>query len=310
MAALAKRLFLFLSMNLAVVLVFTAVSFVVERYFGIRISSSAGGYAPLAVMALAYGFIGSFVSLWMSKWMAKSAYGIEILSETRLMDYSPKEQLVYATVARIAKERGIQVPEVGVYQSTDPNAFATGATKNSSLVAVSTGLLEAMSASEIEGVVAHEMAHVLNGDMVTMALLQGVINAFVIFAARVVGGIIDSALRSNNSDSEGSSGNGFGYYVTVFVLETVFSVLASTILMWFSRHREFRADEGASKYMGKEKMIAALKRLQSMTERTETFDDGRLATMKIASRSSILQLFSSHPPLEKRIANLESKVVF
>lgn len=187
MFAFFKRVFLFVLMNLAVVLVFTAVSFVVERYFGIRLSASAGGYAPLAFMALAYGFVGSFVSLWMSKWMAKSAYGIEILSETRLMDYSPKEQLVYATVARIAKENGIDIPEVGVYVSSDPNAFATGASKNSSLVAVSSGLLESMNASEIEGVVAHEMAHVLNGDMVTMALLQGVINAFVIFAARVVG---------------------------------------------------------------------------------------------------------------------------
>lgn len=133
--------------------------------------------------------------------MAKSAYGIELLSETRLMDYSSKEQLVYATVARIAKENGIAVPEVGVYDSPDPNAFATGPTKNSSLVAVSTGLLDSMNASEIEGVVAHEMAHVLNGDMVTMTLLQGIINTFVIFAARVIGGIIDSALRSNDSEN-------------------------------------------------------------------------------------------------------------
>lgn len=307
---MAKRIFLFLSMNLAVVLVFTAVSFLIERFFGIRISANAGGYAGIAVMAIVYGFAGSFISLWTSKWMAKSAYGIEILSETRLMDYAPKEQLVYATVARIAKENGISVPEVGIYESVDPNAFATGASKNSSLVAVSTGLLESMTASEIEGVVAHEMAHVLNGDMVTMALLQGVINAFVIFAARVIGGIIDSALRSNNSEESESSGPGLAYYAIVFVLEMVFSVLASLILMWFSRHREFRADEGASKYMGKEKMIAALKRLQSMTERTEHYDDGRLVTMKIASKTSFMELFSSHPPLEKRIANLESKVVF
>lgn len=236
--------------------------------------------------------------------MAKSAYGIELLSETRLMDYSPKEQLVYATVARIAKENGISVPEVGVYDSPDPNAFATGPSKNSSLVAVSTGLLDAMTASEIEGVVAHEMAHVLNGDMVTMTLMQGVINTFVIFAARVIGGIIDKAIFKNEE------GHGIGYMATVFVLEIVFSVLASVILMWFSRHREYRADEGGSKFAGKDKMVAALKRLQSMTERTEQYDDGRLATMKIASKSSFMELFSSHPALEKRIANLESKVVF
>ncbi|MDQ1343661.1 MAG: Protease HtpX [Patescibacteria group bacterium] len=304
MFAFAKRMFLFLAMNLAVILVLTAVSFVLERFFGIRISANAGGYAGLAVFALVYGFIGSFVSLWLSKWMAKNAYGITILSESRLMDYSSKEQLVYATVARIAKENGISVPEVGVYESADPNAFATGATKNSSLVAVSSGLLDSMSASEIEGVIGHEMAHILNGDMVTMTLLQGVINAFVIFAARVVGGIIDKAVFKNEE------GSGIGYYATVFVLEIVFSVLASVILMWFSRYREYRADEGASKYMGKDKMIAALKRLQSLTERTEAYDDGNLATMKIASKSSFLSFFSSHPPLEKRIANLESKVVF
>lgn len=308
MSAFIKRVSLFLATNLAVVLVLTAVSFIIERFFGIRIASSAGGYAGLALYALAYGFIGSFVSLWMSRWMAKSAYGIEILSESRLMDYDPKAQLVYATVARIAKEHGIRVPEVGIYESSDPNAFATGATKNSSLVAVSSGLLDFMTASEIEGVIAHEMAHILNGDMVTMTLLQGIVNAFVIFAARVIGGIIDSAI-SSRSDGE-SSGSGIGYYVIVFVLEIVFSVLASLILMWFSRYREFRADEGSSKYMGKEKMIAALKRLQTLSERTENYDDGRLATMKIASKSSILSMFSSHPPLEKRIANLESKFVF
>lgn len=220
------------------------------------------------------------------------------------MDYSAKEQLVYTTVARIAKDNGIKVPEVGVYESADPNAFATGASRNSSLVAVSTGLLESMTPSEIEGVIAHEMAHILNGDMVTMTLLQGVINTFVIFAARVIGGIIDKVVFKNEE------GNGMGYMVTVIVLEIVFSILASVILMWFSRHREFRADEGASKYMGKEKMIAALKRLQSMTERTEHYDDGRLATMKIASKSSFMELFSSHPALDKRIANLESKFTF
>lgn len=236
--------------------------------------------------------------------MAKRSYGIELLSETRLMDYSPKEQLVFTTVARIAKDNGIDMPEVGTYVSADPNAFATGATKNSSLVAVSTGLLETMTPSEIEGVVGHEMAHILNGDMVTMTLLQGVVNAFVIFAARVIGGIIDKAVLKNEE------GNGLGYYASVFVLEIVFSLLASLVLMWFSRHREYRADEGASKFLGKEKMIAALKRLNSLSERTEAYDDGQLATMKISSKSSFLSLFSSHPPLEKRIANLESKVVF
>lgn len=304
MFALVKRVFLFLAMNLAVILVLTAVSLVLERYFGINLSASAGGYAGIALLAIVYGFVGSFVSLFLSRWMVKRSYAIELLSESRLMDYSAKEQLVFTTVARIAKDHAIKMPEVGVYQSPDPNAFATGATKNSSLVAVSTGLLEAMTPSEIEGVVAHEMAHILNGDMVTMTLLQGVINAFVIFAARVVGGIIDKAVFKNED------GHGIGYFVSVIVLEIVFSVLASLVLMWFSRHREYRADEGASKFAGKDKMVAALRRLQSLTEKTESFDDGQLATMKIASKSSFLSFFSSHPPLEKRIENLESKFVF
>lgn len=304
MFAFMKRIFLFLVMNLAVIVVLTAVSLVLERYFGVNLSASAGGYAGIALIAIVYGFVGSFISLFLSRWMAKRSYNIELLSETRLMDYSPKEQLVFTTVARIAQDHGINMPEVGTYQSSDPNAFATGATKNSSLVAVSTGLLDAMTPSEIEGVISHEMAHILNGDMVTMTLLQGVINAFVIFAARVIGGIIDKAIFKSED------GHGIGYFVSVIVLEIVFSVLASLVLMWFSRHREYRADEGASKFSGKDKMVSALRRLQALTERTEAFDDGQLATMKIASKSSWLSFFSSHPPLEKRIANLESKFVF
>lgn len=308
MYSIAKRVFLFLAMNLAVVLMLTVVTLVLERVFGINLASYAGGYAPLALMAIVYGFFGAFLSLFLSRWMAKRTYGMTLLSESRLMDYSQKEQLVYATVARIAKSNGIDVPEVGVYESADPNAFATGATKNSSLVAVSTGLLDTMTPSEIEGVVGHEMAHILNGDMVTMTLLQGVLNAFVIFAARVIGGIIDSAF--SRGEDEESSGTGIGYFVTVIVLEIVFSLLASLVLMGFSRYREYRADEGSSKFLGKEKMIASLRRLALLTERTDHFDDGRLSSMKISSKSSFFQLFSSHPPLEKRIANLESKVMF
>lgn len=303
--AFLKRIFLFVLTNMAVVVLFTAVAFALERFFGIRLSPN-GNLLQIAGFALVYGFAGALFSLWISRWMAKRAYGIELLSETRLMDYSPKEQLVFTTVARIAKSSGIDMPEVGVYDSPDPNAFATGPSKNSSLVAVSTGLLDSMSASEIEGVVAHEMAHVLNGDMVTMTLLQGVLNAFVIFAARVVGNVVDSFL----SRGEENSGPGIGYYLTVFVLEIVFSLLASVVLMWFSRHREYRADEGSSRYVGKDKMLAALRRLKGLAETTETYDDGRLATMKIASKSSMLQLFSSHPDLDDRIRNLESKAVF
>ncbi len=235
--------------------------------------------------------------------MAKTAYGIEIMSEERLMDYAPKEQLVYATVARIARDSGIAMPEVGIYESDDPNAFATGATKNSSLVAVSTGLLRAMSPEEIEGVVGHEMAHVANGDMVTMALVQGVMNAFVIFFARVIGGFVDKAIFKSEE-------RGWGYYLSVIVLEIVLGILASFVVSWFSRHREYRADEGSARFLGREKMIAALKRLRSVHETTETLDDGKLAAFKISTKTPFLALLSSHPPLEDRIANLESKHVF
>jgi heat shock protein HtpX len=304
MGSILKRLSLFLLTNLAIIVVIMAVSFVLERFFGIDLARDAGGYAGLAVISVAYGFIGAFVSLALSKWMAKRAYGIELLSEERLMDYSQKEQLVFTTVARIAKGNGIDIPEVGVYASPDPNAFATGATKNSSLVAVSTGLLSEMTPAEIEGVVGHEMAHILNGDMVTMTLLQGVLNAFVIFFARVIGGIIDKAVFKNEE------GNGWGYFASVIVLEIVLGILASFVLMGFSRHREFRADEGSSRFLGKDKMVAALRRLASLKERTDAFEDGKLATFKIVSKDSLLQLLSSHPKIEDRIANLESKHVF
>ena len=296
-----KRIFLFLATNIAIILVITAIIFVLERYFGFHISSSvSNGYGGLFVFALIFGFVGSFISLAISRWMAKRAYDIQLISETRLMDYDSKTQMVYTTVSTIAKQNGIDMPEVGVYESADPNAFATGPSKNKSLVAVSTGLLESMTAPEIEGVIAHEMSHILNGDMVTMTLLQGVLNTFVIFFARIIGSIIDKTVFKNEE------GNGWGYFITVIVLEIILGILASLVLMAFSRYREYRADEGSSRLVGKDKMILALKRLQYIVTNKEIVDDGKLATFKIHSEKGFMTLFMSHPDLGDRIKNLEN----
>lgn len=232
--------------------------------------------------------------------MAKRAYDIKLLSESRLMDYDSKTQLLYATVANIAKQNSITMPEVGVYVNEDPNAFATGPSKNKSLVAVSTGLLTGMTSSEIEGVIAHEMSHILNGDMVTMTLLQGVLNTFVIFFARIIGEFIDRTILKNDE------GHGWGYFITVMVLEIVLGIFASLVLMTFSRYREYRADEGSARLVGKDKMILALKRLQYIVTSKEIADDGKLATFKIHSEKGFFTFFMSHPSLDDRIKNLEN----
>ena len=232
---------------------------------------------------------------------------MNFITQQNLSTFSKKEQLVYNTVYELSRKSGIKMPEVGIYISDEPNAFATWATKNSSLVAVSSGLLENMTDDEIVWVVAHEVAHITNGDMVTMTLLQWVINTFVIFAARVIASIADKFLSS--SDEERSSGPSWVYFVVSIVLEIVFSILASIVVMKFSRYREFRADEGSAKYVGKEKMIAALEKLKKLQEYMLTDDSDKLATMKIGSkkRSWIFALFSSHPDLDERIENLKSK---
>ena len=296
-----KRIVLFLVTNIAIILVITVVIFVLEHFLGIPVSSSAtNGYQGLFFFALIFGFIGSFLSLAISRWMAKRAYDIKLISESRLMDFDAKTQLVYTTVANLARQNNITIPEVGVYISEDPNAFATGPSKNKSLVAVSTGLLTSMTSAEIEGVVAHEMSHILNGDMVTMTLLQGVLNTFVIFFARIIGQFIDKAILKNDE------GNGWGYFISVMVLEIVFGILASLVLMAFSRHREYRADEGSSRFVGKDKMILALKRLEHIVNTKEIPDDGKLASFKIHSEKGFLSLFMSHPSLGDRIKNLEN----
>ncbi|MEG0184465.1 MAG: protease HtpX, partial [Stenotrophomonas sp.] len=241
-----SRIALFLLTNLAVLVL----AGIVMSVLGVNPNQMSG----LLVMAAIFGFGGSFISLLLSKWMAKRSTGAVVITEPR----NPTERWLLATVERQAREAGIGMPEVAVYDGPEINAFATGANRNKALVAVSTGLLHNMSEDEAEAVLGHEIAHVANGDMITMALLQGVLNTFVIVLARIVGGFIDSALSGNRE----GGGRGFAYYIIVFVLEMVFGVFATMISMWFSRHREFRADAGGAHLAGRQKMIAALERLK------------------------------------------------
>ncbi len=283
-----KRIVLFLITNLAVVLVLGLVLSVL----GVN-SQETGG---LLVFAAVFGFGGSFISLALSKWLAKRATG------ARVIEYptNSTEQWLLATVKRQAMQAGIETPEVAIYNSPEINAFATGARKNNALVAVSTGLLKGMTEDEAEAVLAHEVSHVANGDMVTLALVQGVVNTFVIFLARIVAGLLSNLMRQN--DENGHAG-GFAYMITVFVLEMVFGVLASIIVFWFSRQREFRADAGSARLVGKRKMIAALERLKS---NRESQLEGTMMAFGIASKQAVAGLFMSHPPLDKRIQALRN----
>lgn len=239
----------------------------------------------------------------MSKWMAKRFYRMKLITLANLVSCTPDEQIVYKTVERIAQQNGITVPEVGIYDSPEVNAFATGATKNSSLVAASSGLLHAMRDEEIEGVIGHEMTHILNGDMVTMTLLQGIINAFVIFLSRAIAQVISLAGRR---DGEGS--NGFVYFGITILLEIVLGLFGSLILMAYSRRREFAADAGSATFVGKTKMVHALQALQRIHETNVVIPgDPKLAAMKIDGKTNgFLHLFASHPPLEERIAHLNN----
>ncbi|GLS91276.1 protease HtpX [Psychromonas marina] len=287
-----KRIVLFLMTNLAVVLVLGIVLNVIFAFTGMD-SRSTGG---LLILAIVFGFGGSFISLAISKWMAKRSTGAVVIETPA----NETETWLLNTVRAQAQKAGIACPEVAIYDAADMNAFATGMNKNKALVAVSTGLLNTMTRDEAEAVLAHEVSHVASGDMVTLALIQGVVNTFVIFIARVVGGIIDNFI--SNNDEEESSGHGFSYFIIVFILEMIFGVLASTIVMYYSRKREFSADSGAASLVGKEKMIAALQRLQKGSEPQL---EGSLMAFGISGKRSG-GLFMSHPPLESRIAALQA----
>jgi len=291
-----KRIILFLATNLAIIVVLS----ITLRLFGFeRILDEQGtglDINSLLLFASVFGFGGSFMSLALSKWTAKRFTGAQVIEMAR----NAQEHWLVTTVQRQAKIAGIGMPEVAIYNAPDVNAFATGMTKNDALVAVSTGLLNSMSQDEAEAVLAHEVSHIANGDMVTLALIQGVVNTFVIFLSRVIGHTIDRIVFKTEE------GHGPAFWVTTIIAEIVLGVLASIIVMWFSRQREFRADAGGASLAGRNKMIAALRRLQLTHEQAHLPD--QLAAFGISGGSSgLMRLFMSHPPLEERIAALEAQ---
>lgn len=300
-----KRILLLVLTNFAVVIVLGIVWNVLDKMFGIGQMFQGMGlpahFGYIAIMSIVLGFAGSLISLWMSKGAAKRSMGVQIIENPS----TPEERWLVNTVARQAQQAGIGMPEVGIFHSNDPNAFATGAKKNDALVAVSTGLLQHMTEDEVEAVLGHEVAHVANGDMVTQTLLQGILNTFVFFFASVVGYLVDRMLSGNNN-GEQSSGHGFGYYIASMIAQVVFGMLASIIVMWFSRWREFHADQGGADLAGRQKMINALKRLQQ----AHAVEDlpGEMAAFGIAGGfgGGMKKLFMTHPPLEDRIAALEA----
>ncbi|MDB2385928.1 protease HtpX [Shewanella sp.] len=286
-----NRIFLLIATNMAILLVAS----IVMSILGVNTSTMGG----LLVFAAIFGFGGAFISLAISKWMAKKTMGCEVITTAR----DNTERWLIETVARQAKQVGINMPEVAIYQSEEFNAFATGPSKNNALVAVSSGLLYGMTQDETEAVLAHEISHVANGDMVTLTLIQGVVNTFVIFAARVVAGIIDNFVSSNDEEGEGLGM--FAYMGVVFVLDMLFGILASIVVAYFSRIREYKADEGGARLAGKEKMIAALDRLRQGPETGAM--PASMSALGIAGKKSMAELMMSHPPLEKRIAALKAQ---
>ncbi len=289
-----KRIFLFLATNLAIVVVLS----ITLRLLGFeRILDEQGAgldINALLLFAAVFGFGGSLMSLAMSKWTAKRFTGAQVIEMPR----NAQEHWLFTTVQRQAKKAGIGMPEVAIYHAPDVNAFATGMSKNDALVAVSTGLLNTMTEDEAEAVLAHEVSHIANGDMVTLALIQGVVNTFVIFLSRVIGHAVDRVVFKTEN------GHGPAFWVTAIIAEIVLGILASIIVMWFSRQREFRADAGGANLAGRDKMIAALQRLQMTVNQPHLPD--QLAAFGISGgiSSGLKSLFMSHPPLEERIAAL------
>jgi len=288
-----KRIVLFLATNLAVILVMSVVLSLlgVNRY----LSAQGLNLGMLMIYSLVVGFTGAIISLLMSKQMAKWSTGAHVIDAPS----TSTELWLVDTVKKLADRAGIGMPEVAIYEG-EPNAFATGAFKDSALVAVSTGLLENMTREEVEAVLGHEIAHVANGDMVTLTLIQGVVNTFVVFLARVVGYMVDKAVLRNNDDR----GPGIGYMATVFICEIVFGILASMIVAWFSRYREYRADAGSAQLLGgPQPMVKALARLGGL-ESPESMPQAFKSFGINGGHSGFLALFASHPPIEKRIAAL------
>ncbi len=286
------RILLFLATNAAILVVIS----IVFNVLGISGTLDAQGIDlnlnALLVMSAVIGMTGSFISLAMSKWSAKKAMGVHVIEQPQ----NKTEQWLFNLVSQQARAAGIGMPEVGIFQSPEPNAFATGMSRNNALVAVSTGLLQNMNADEVEAVVGHEISHVSNGDMVTMALMQGVVNTFVYFFASVIGHFVDRVVFKTER------GYGPAYYITQIVMQIILSILATMVVMWFSRYREFRADAGGAKLAGRDKMISALRALQRAHD-PEGMPD-QLAAFSI-NGGHVKKLFMSHPPLEDRIAALQ-----
>ena len=289
-----KRILLFLLTNIAIMVVLS----ITLRLLGVDSILAENGsdlnIRSLVILSGVIGFGGSFISLLISKWMAKRMTGAVVITDPR----SNIEKWLLSTVEKQSKIVSIKMPEVAIFPSPAMNAFATGASKNKALVAVSQGLLDKMSQGEIEAVVGHEMSHVANGDMVTLALIQGVVNTFVVFLSRLVGHIVDRVILKNNQ------GHGIGYFITVMISQIILSVLASTIVMYFSRKREFIADTGGADLAGHQNMINALKRLGQVEP--EALPE-QMAAFGINDKRGIMALFSSHPPIETRISALEAR---
>ncbi len=287
------RIFLFLATNAAILVVVS----VIFNLLGLKSTLDAQGINlnldSLLVMSAVIGMSGAFISLVMSKWSAKQAMGVIVIEQPQ----NGTEQWLFDVVARQAQLVGIDMPEVGIFDAPEANAFATGMSKNSALVAVSTGLLQCMNADEVEAVIGHEMTHISNGDMVTMALMQGVVNTFVYFFATLIGHVVDRVVFKTER------GYGPAYYITQIVAQIALGILASLLVMWFSRYREFKADAGGARLAGREKMIAALRALQRAHEAPEL--PGQLAAFGI-NGGGVRTLFMSHPPLEDRIAALQA----
>lgn len=287
------RILLFLATNVAILVVIS----IVFNLLGLSGFLDAQGVDinlnALLIMSAVIGMTGSVISLAMSKWSAKNAMGVQVLEHPQ----NQTEQWLVNTVAKLARESGIGMPEVGIFHAPEANAFATGMNKNSALVAVSTGLLQSMNADEVEAVLGHEISHVANGDMVTMALMQGVVNTFVYFFATLIGHFVDRAVFKTER------GYGPAYYITQIAAQILLGILASMLVMWFSRYREFRADAGGAKLAGREKMIGALRALQRAHEPVDL--PGQLAAFGI-NGGGAMRLFMSHPPLEERIAALQN----
>jgi heat shock protein HtpX len=289
-----KRIFLFVVTNLAVLALLSLVIFIVERAFGVRLAG--GGLGGLLVFAAICGFGGALISLALSKWTAKRMMGVRVIAAPQ----SEVERWLVGTVKRLADQAQIGMPEVGIFDAEEMNAFATGARRNAALVAVSSGLLRSMSRAQIEAVLGHEITHVANGDMVTLALLQGVLNTFVIFLARIIGSFIDRALFKNEREE-----SGIGFFLTTMVAQIVLGILASMIVSWYSRRREFRADRGGANLAGTGSMISALQVLKQshgepMPPQMQAFG------INTGGTGGFMRLFMSHPPLDERIAALQS----